>query len=140
VIERDIWRTAAFLIEQFGADAEIEAARRADTMLDRGDFDGQTGGKTGFKRQQRLTVREVLKPRPRPPQKVPAPPWVVVSILVSFALSVFDTIFVRIGASDVPNRATGQTYEVHLGRSYRWYPFLTRSTHIGTITGLASDR
>jgi hypothetical protein len=39
--ERDIWRTASLLISQFGDDAEFEAARRADQMLDRGDIDGQ---------------------------------------------------------------------------------------------------
>jgi hypothetical protein len=39
--ERDIWRTASLLISQFGDDAEFEAARRADQMLDTGDIDGQ---------------------------------------------------------------------------------------------------
>jgi hypothetical protein len=37
----DIWRAANLLIRQHGANAEIEAARRADLMLDRGDRDGQ---------------------------------------------------------------------------------------------------
>jgi hypothetical protein len=41
ISDLDIWRTANLLIRQYGADAEIEAARRADQMLDRGDRDGQ---------------------------------------------------------------------------------------------------
>ena len=41
VDELEIWRAANLLIRQHGADAEIEAARKADLMLDRGDRDGQ---------------------------------------------------------------------------------------------------
>ncbi|MGH9466566.1 MAG: hypothetical protein ACRD1Y_04365 [Terriglobales bacterium] len=41
VSELDIWRAANLLIRQYGADAEIEAARHADLMLDCGDRDGQ---------------------------------------------------------------------------------------------------
>jgi hypothetical protein len=41
ISDLDIWRAANVLIERHGADAVIEAARRADTMLDRGDRDGQ---------------------------------------------------------------------------------------------------
>ncbi len=37
----DIWRAANLLIRQHGEDAELEAARLADKMLDRGDRDGQ---------------------------------------------------------------------------------------------------
>jgi hypothetical protein len=40
--DRDIWQAANLLIRDHGADAEIVAARRADEMLDRGDYDGQT--------------------------------------------------------------------------------------------------
>jgi hypothetical protein len=36
----DIWRAANMLIRQHGTDAELEAARLADLMLDRGDVDG----------------------------------------------------------------------------------------------------
>jgi hypothetical protein len=39
--EIDIWRSADFLIRQHGADAELEAARLADVMLDRGDSEGR---------------------------------------------------------------------------------------------------
>jgi hypothetical protein len=33
IIERDIWATAKVLIDNFGADAPVEAAMRADEML-----------------------------------------------------------------------------------------------------------
>ncbi len=41
ISDREVWTAANLLIERHGADAEIEAARRADLMLDRGDIDGQ---------------------------------------------------------------------------------------------------
>ena len=41
VPDLDIWRAANLLIEQYGDDAEITAASRADDLLDRGDIDGQ---------------------------------------------------------------------------------------------------
>ena len=41
IADIDIWRAANLLIRQRGADAEIEAARLADLMLDRGDKEGQ---------------------------------------------------------------------------------------------------
>jgi len=37
----DIWQAANMLIRQHGSDAELEAAKRADLMLERGDLDGQ---------------------------------------------------------------------------------------------------
>ena len=37
----DIFRSAKLLIDQHGADAAIEAARRADALLDKGDLDGR---------------------------------------------------------------------------------------------------
>jgi hypothetical protein len=37
----DIWRAANLLIRQHGDLAEVEAARLADAMLDRGDRDGE---------------------------------------------------------------------------------------------------
>jgi hypothetical protein len=40
VSDLDIWRAANLLIKRHGADAEIEAARRADLKLERGDRDG----------------------------------------------------------------------------------------------------
>jgi hypothetical protein len=39
--ELDIWRAANLLIRKHGANADLEAAKRADLMLDRGDDDGR---------------------------------------------------------------------------------------------------
>ncbi len=36
----DIYRSAQILVKQHGADASIEAAMRADAMLEKGDLDG----------------------------------------------------------------------------------------------------
>ncbi len=36
----DIYRSANLLVKQHGEDAPIEAAMRADAMLDKGDLDG----------------------------------------------------------------------------------------------------
>lgn len=41
ISDLDIWRAANLLIRQHGAEAELEAARLADLMLDRGDRDGE---------------------------------------------------------------------------------------------------
>jgi hypothetical protein len=37
----DIWRAANLLIRKHGANAELEAAKRAVLMLDRGDDEGR---------------------------------------------------------------------------------------------------
>jgi hypothetical protein len=44
VSDLDIWRTANLLIREHGADAELEAARLQDLMLDRGDDEGRRVG------------------------------------------------------------------------------------------------
>jgi hypothetical protein len=41
ISEREIWEAAKLLISQHGDAAEIEAARQADLMLDRGDREEQ---------------------------------------------------------------------------------------------------
>ena len=41
VSEFDIWRSANLLVQQYGDQADLEAAQRADAMLDRGDKDGK---------------------------------------------------------------------------------------------------
>jgi hypothetical protein len=41
VFDLDIWRAANLLIKSHGANAELEAARRQDLMLDRGDDEGR---------------------------------------------------------------------------------------------------
>ncbi len=40
--QRDIYRSAKLLIDQYGAvEAEIHAAQRADALLEQGDMDGR---------------------------------------------------------------------------------------------------
>ena len=39
--DKDIYRSAKLLIDRHGDDAVIEAAMRADKMLEAGDLDGQ---------------------------------------------------------------------------------------------------
>ena len=36
----DVWRTAHQLMKMYGAEADLIAAQRADTLLDQGDTDG----------------------------------------------------------------------------------------------------
>ena len=38
--EIDIYRAANILVKRYGEDAALEAAQRADVMLERGDMDG----------------------------------------------------------------------------------------------------
>jgi hypothetical protein len=42
ISDLDIWRAANLLIRQHGPDAELEAAKRADLLLERSDLEGQT--------------------------------------------------------------------------------------------------
>jgi hypothetical protein len=41
ISDLDIWRALNLLTQRHGEDAEIEAAKRADQMRERGDLDGQ---------------------------------------------------------------------------------------------------
>ncbi len=41
ISDLDIYRSAAVLIREHGKGAAVEAASRADAMLEKGDFDGQ---------------------------------------------------------------------------------------------------
>ena len=61
VSELDIWRAANLLIRQHGPDAEIEAARKADLMLDRGDIEGRD-----VWRRIGLAIRELQAPQRGP--------------------------------------------------------------------------
>jgi len=56
VDEIDIYRSAALLIEKHGEDAVIEAAIRADAMLDMGDLDGQRVWKAIFGRSRNCSA------------------------------------------------------------------------------------
>jgi hypothetical protein len=40
VLDIDIWRSAQLLVREHGEDAPVQAATRADAMLERGDLDG----------------------------------------------------------------------------------------------------
>ena len=40
ILDRDIYRSANVLVKQYGEGAPIEAAMRADAMLEKGDLDG----------------------------------------------------------------------------------------------------
>jgi hypothetical protein len=62
ISELDIWRAANLLTHRHGPDAELEAARRADLMLERADVDGQTV----WKRIRRAIV-ELQAPPAGPP-------------------------------------------------------------------------
>ncbi len=55
--DHDIYRSAKLLIDQHGADALIEAALKADELLDAGDLDGRV---TWLR--IRKAVLELLKP------------------------------------------------------------------------------
>jgi triphosphoribosyl-dephospho-CoA synthetase len=36
----DIWRSAQVMVKRYGKNAAVEAARRADELLEQGDMDG----------------------------------------------------------------------------------------------------
>ncbi len=54
----DIYRSANLLVKQHGGDASIEAAMRADAMLEKGDLDGYAVWKRVLR-----AVRELQKAR-----------------------------------------------------------------------------
>ncbi len=57
----DIYRTANILVKQHGEDAPIQAALRADAMLEKGDLEGCAVWKPV------LRAAEVLLSKERPP-------------------------------------------------------------------------
>ena len=54
----DIYRSAKLLVKQHGEDAPIEAAMRADAMLDKGDLDGCAVWKRIVKAVEELLSKE----------------------------------------------------------------------------------
>ena len=40
ISDLDIWRSAQVMVERFGENAPLEAAKRADELLGQGDMDG----------------------------------------------------------------------------------------------------
>ncbi len=57
----DIYRVANLLVKCHGQDAPIEAAMRADTMLDKGDLDGYAAWKRILR-----AVEELQGSEPKP--------------------------------------------------------------------------
>ncbi len=61
----DIYRVANLLVKRHGQDAPIEAAMRADAMLDKGDLDGYAAWKRILK-----AVEELQGTAPKPGEAV----------------------------------------------------------------------
>ncbi len=61
----DIYRSAQVLVKSHGQDAPIQAAMRADAMLDKGDLDGYAVWKRILR-----AVEELQRVEPRPGGKV----------------------------------------------------------------------
>ena len=57
--DRDIWRSAKALIDNYGDDATIHAAMRADELLAQGDMDG-----TAVWRQVIKAINELQNMKP----------------------------------------------------------------------------
>lgn len=57
----DIYRSAHTLIKQYGADAAIEAAMRADRFLEMGDMDGLSTWKKIIRAVDELLATEAPK-------------------------------------------------------------------------------
>ncbi len=54
----DIWRSAQVLVKRHGQDAPIEAAMRADAMLEAGDLDGYAVWKRILRAVEELLSKE----------------------------------------------------------------------------------
>ncbi len=63
--EIDIFRVAHLLVKRHGQDAPIEAAMRADAMLDKGDLDGYAAWKRILR-----AVEELQGTAPKPGERV----------------------------------------------------------------------
>ncbi len=57
--EVDLWRCAKQIIDRYGEDAPLEAAMRADAMLEAGDLDGLAVWK-----RIKKAAEELLRERP----------------------------------------------------------------------------
>jgi hypothetical protein len=60
----DVYRTANLLMQQYGAEAPLIAAKRADALLNLGDLDGQRVWKGVLSALEELT-RSTLRPGER---------------------------------------------------------------------------
>ncbi len=59
IAELDVWRSANVLVKKHGKDAPIEAAMRADAMLEASDLDGYA-----VWRRILAAVKELLRKQP----------------------------------------------------------------------------
>ncbi len=66
VVEIDIYRSANVLICQHGENAALEAAMRADAMLERGDSDGCAAWKRILRATETLLSFALIESAPRP--------------------------------------------------------------------------
>ena len=57
----DVWRSSHLMIQQHGDDAVLQAAMRADVLLEKGDMVGQTVWLRIVKAIRELQCREVPK-------------------------------------------------------------------------------
>ncbi len=62
IADINIWRSAQQMVEQFGDDAPLQAAMRAEAMLEAGDLDG-----LGVWKRIKATAEELLRERPEGP-------------------------------------------------------------------------
>ncbi len=61
----DIWRSANVLVKRYGEDAVLEAAKRADELLEAGDMDGYTAWKRIV-----AAIEDLQRSQPRPTEGV----------------------------------------------------------------------
>ncbi len=59
----DIYRTANVLVKHYGEDAAIEAAQRADAMLEKGSLDGQRVWKRVMAAEAESSIGTSTQPR-----------------------------------------------------------------------------
>ncbi len=57
----DIYRAANVLVKRYGEDATLEAAQRADVMLERGDMDGCARRYSGTSRLRRARSTRISR-------------------------------------------------------------------------------
>jgi hypothetical protein len=65
ISERDIWLAAKAMIQRYGSNAEMEAAERADELVEKGDMEGAFAG-------QRImaAIEKLQTETPAPGEKV----------------------------------------------------------------------
>ena len=61
ITDLEIYRAANQLVQRYGQDADLEAAMRADAMLDAGDIDGQRVWKWILKAVDELLAQQPPK-------------------------------------------------------------------------------